>query len=45
MEPNASIYNYYVSEDLKYKDINQENKIYWLSYQCEYKLFIQYHVV
>ena len=28
MEPNASIYNYYVSEDLKYMDINQENKIY-----------------
>ena len=41
MATNALIYNYCLSEDLKYMDINQENKIYWLSYHREHKLFIQ----
>ena len=39
---NVSIYNYCLSEDLKYMDINQENKIYRLSYQRVQKLFRQY---
>ena len=40
------IYNYCLSEDLKYMNINQENKIYWLRYYWrEHKLFIQYNVL
>ena len=33
------IYNYRLSGDLKHMDLNQENKIYWLRYQFEQKLF------
>ena len=38
------IYNYCLSDDLKYMDIDQENKIFWISYQhlYLYKLFVQY---
>ena len=38
------IYNFCLSDDLKYMDINQENKIFWISYQhiYLYKLFVQY---
>ena len=42
MTTNVSIYNYCLSEDLKYMDVYLENKIYWLSYQCEHKLFKKY---
>ena len=31
-----------LSEDLKYMDLNKENKTYWLRCQREHKLFIQY---
>ena len=34
------LYIYCLSEDLKYVNINQENKTYSLSYQHEHKLFI-----
>ena len=34
------IHNYCLTGDLKYMDLNQENKIYWLKYQFEHKYYL-----